>query len=256
MASRFKYGGYTHPNNEVNLVRFDILPQRSDRGLRRSRIVQMRLAGEISYCAADQIDWTDHVLYFNHRIDELINVYADDFKDAIYEVQSPNGTWRRTSHVLMNNDVNNISGVQVVARSWPSGDGDEFATCRKFAITLQAEYLDVYSEIVSFSETLQHIGNGGPQWIWVLNSSVNPVQQVLSRKTIQKVYQQGYAVGLSGYPFGAVPGPLLPQYEHEDVRIVDVGSPRFAGQKYTEWPVHWRYFMETPNPISGIPNRR
>lgn len=239
-----RYGSFTHDPGEVNLVTFEIVPNRSSRNLRMTRTVRMHLVGEV-IAPTDTAD-ADIPGYITTRIDAIKTAYADDYQDAVYEIDTTgSGSWSATPHALYNNS-DCVSGVMVKYRSWPKGDPAEYATVRTFSITLEAEYRDVYSEILEFRESLRYIGTSGPTWEWVVPINGFPQQRWKTAYSLQQIIQKGHALGLDGYPLAVVPGPLLPNYEHTEQRVFDLHDPQNRGRAYLGYGVTWQYVMTSP----------
>lgn len=236
----FSYGGHTHPEGEVVLTAYEVIPRYSDRGRRREATYRMHIMGELIYQGAE----------LNQKIAELIDAYSIDDQDAV--LYMPDGT--PTRHALYVNDPGNISGVHVAYRSWPKGDAAELCTTRTFYIRLEAIQLEPTSEIVWWQEQVRTIGTTGPQWAMIPQASGPPVPQVIYQQTPQTIIQTGMAVGLEGYPLGRMPGPLLPQWEHLDERVVETMSPQFRGRRYTDYGIRWAYKMTSPVPNNLFPN--
>lgn len=237
----FRYGSYTHPAGEVNLARYLVREKKSNRGRRISLIHTMFLEGEI--CAYGQAAITA-------RIEQLIDTYSVNYQDAaLYQDDG-----QPTPHSLFNGRPDCISGVRVVQRSWPKGDGAEYATGRTFSITIEAEFDAAESQIIAYEESITIVGNCGPRIEVVELATGAPVLQVLNQKTAQRIIQSGSSIGYGGYvlPFGS----LYPTFEHVDRRIEKPGTPAFQGQGYRYYPFQWTYFHSLAIPQTPIPTPR
>jgi len=240
VSTHFAYGSHVHPEGEVILTAYEVIPRYSDRGRRVEATYRMHIMGELIYQGAE----------LNSKIAELIDAYSIDDQDAV--LYMPDGT--PTRHALYVNDPNNISGVHVAYRSWPKGDAAELCTTRTFYIRLEAVMLEPTSEIVWWQETVRHIGTTGPKWTMIPMASGPPVPQIIYQQTPQTIIQSGIAIGLEGYPLAKWPGALLPQWEHLDERMVELMSPQYRGRKYTHYPIRWSYRMSTPVQQNLFPN--
>jgi hypothetical protein len=233
------YGGHRHPDNEVNLVNFEVIPQYSERGTKYASLHRVHLQGELIYTGQENL---------SNAISGLINGYADN--NQTFCMYRDDGT--QTPHRLIQDHDDNLSGVKVVHRSWPKGDPAEYATTRTFSIVLQALYRDVESEILECRETLQFIGDGGPKWEWVKSPLGSHYQQTIFTGDTQKIIQSGRKVGLSGWPTKFE--PILPTWEHRELRQIRMMEPIFAGRQYRNYGIAWTYVMEPPPGISATPN--
>jgi len=237
----FRYGPYQHPDDEVLLQSFEQIPVRSPRGTRREVLSRMRVTGDIIATGQDAIA---------ARIDELVLAYAEDYRDAA--LYHDDGTITR--HALLNNVVQNATGVQITHRSWPRGDPAEYATYRHFSIGFQARYTELDSDLMEYRESVRKMGSGGPMYGFVTMSSGPPRRQTIADQTPVRIIQSGYAVGYSTYPLVYVPGPLYPDLEFVHLREVGIVTPSFAGQRWTDYTVSWRYEMASPVNVNPVPN--
>jgi len=235
----FMYGSHRHPDNEVNLAKFQQFPVFSERRLRRTTRYRMELNGELQY--ATQAELTT-------KIGELIDAYSVDGLEAC--LYQDDGT--PTRHRLANRS-DSVTGTRVMYRDWPKGDAAEYATKRTFRIILEAEYLEPDSEITQANEVLAFRGAGGPIWDMAIPFSGNPIPVRRSFKSPQRIVQTGLIVGLTGYPLQYVPGPIFPAWEHVDRREVSPGSAKQYGRMLLDWPISYSYHFSLPSPINAIP---
>jgi len=242
-----KYGGYQHPDNEARLMAFIVKPGYSPRGKRQTTVYEMHVQIEIclplSMAGATTAEAQSHI---NNRIVELISVYENNYQDVSFH--HDDGT--KTRHSLDN--ANSLTGVRITHRTWPKGDGDEYATTRTGYVVFQAEYLTVDSQIVMYQEVVRNIGTGGPRWRVQELEVGNPIVVPLNQRTAQRVIQTGMAVGLQGYVLDYMI-PLWPQFEHLDLREVSPGTPRANGQGYTHFPISWTFHMTLPAAANNFP---
>lgn len=228
----FQYGSHVHPEGEVILTAYEVVPRYSDRGRRREAIYRMHIVGELIATGNDLLP----------KIQQLIDAYSVDDVDAV--LYMPDGT--PTRHALYVNDPGNISGVHVTHRSWPKGDAAELCTTRSFYIRLEAVQVEPTSQLVWFQESIRTIGTTGPEWTLIPQASGPPIQQIIYQQTPQTIIQSGMCVGLQGYPLGFVPGPVLPALEHLNERVIEKISPHFRGRQFTDYGIRWAYKMSTP----------
>jgi hypothetical protein len=237
----FKYGGYQHPDNEVHMVNFEVIPQYSERGEQWGITYRIHLSGEI--IATGQSD-------INDAINTLVDAYDDNDKDA--GLYHDDGSMTR--HVLLQGDANNLTGNKIEYRSWPSKGPCEYATFRSFKIIIRATFRNVDSEILTYRESVRFIGTGGPMWRWIILPTGQPFQQQTADVTTQKIIQAGNVLALSGWPLAYVQPPLLPLFEHEERRLIHYHEPKWAGQTYIHYGISWVYYMEAPPGQSATPN--
>ena len=245
----WRYGAYQHPDNEVNLVRMSHRWKYTKRGEKRSRIIRMEIQGELlvdpslaqASPLARQVD-------LSARIDALINAYAVDNLHAGLYLED--GTL--TNHFMDPLDVRSVGRVRVVLRDWPKGGDSEYATRRTFRVILEHELFDITSQLVWFEETLLFQGNGGPQYEVAEYVTTAPKRKKVRNFTRTFAMQIGFIVGLEGFPFGFLPGPIFPLIEDLERRKISTGSPRWNGAAYTDYQLHYQYFFTGITPLAGV----
>ena len=234
----FKYGGYSHPANEVNLTRMDARYVMSPRGRRESKIVTMYLRGELQDTGTPLLS----------AIANLNAVYATDYQDAALYLDD--GT--ETPHSLKNNQFS-MTGVRIIHRSFPQGDGAELATKRTFSVTLQSEYIDAADGLLAWQEELEFIGDCGPR-IEVEETFFGPIGYVTAVATAQRIVQRGHAIGLTAYV--APNGPTFGNTDHQERRRLKFRSGRMRGAFATHFGTAWQYEYTSSIPQSGVPDTR
>lgn len=237
----WKYGNYQHPDAEVNLARMIIRPRMSRRGLRREMDYEFHCQGEL-HVTPGTVDAATCQADLHAKITALATAYSYDYQDA--GLYHSDGT--PTLHFLQSSHPSNLTGNHVLYRNWPIGGPEEYATCRTFGVGIGATFLDADSQIEAFQETVSVIGTGGPEFEVVECQDGLYVDQIIPQSK-RFVIQEGYAIGISGYPL-VQPPPLLPDYEHVRQRRVTSCGGRFRGQGYSDYTIRWRYVFETPAP--------
>lgn len=240
MASVMTYGGYTGQDNETNLVQFQIATRFSPRNKRLSQTRSATIYGEL-------IDSTNGgTSAIVTRANALINAFKDDNKDFRYTVGGV------LAHSLLNSS-DNLSGVRVLNTSFPHGDPAQLATTRSYTVTLQATYDVAETDLVSWSETIEVIGNGGPKF-FVVDTVFGP-RAIFTCPTSAVYYlQRGQAVGYSAYPTPASPisNPATPSLFNDQVRIGRI-SARNMGQQLRFYSISWNYKMARDvNAFGGV----
>lgn len=246
---KFRYGTYTHPENEAHLMGFFVRPRMNRRGRRVSSFYEMHIQVELVLpSTVDSTDKNAVQAWFTTELQKLVQVYGDNGKDA-YFLQD-DGTI--TSHSLLSGP--SISGVTVHQRSYPRGDGAEYATTRTKYLVFRAEYVEQDSPLWEYREIVTNVGAGGPRWEMVARQVGLPVSYILNQRTPQYVTQVGRAIGVLGYPL-AYMSPLYPlNYEHTDRRIVAPGTPEFMGNGYMLYPLNWAFHFSLKQPQNNFPN--
>lgn len=256
MASKlfqFKYGDYEHTPGECYPASIEIRPMPNRDGVKWAQLIRFRIVGD--FCTSDGtvLKASD----ISDKIEELANAYNDDYKDAIW--LDPDGN--ETPHKMISNDANNLSGVQVVSRSWDHAlPANEYVNTRSYSITLQSLYLwPSAPEIFSFWETTTKIGTGGPRWKLYNLYDGTPVKETVFNATTVRYVTNGSLVGLTTWPDAlAIVPPLWPADEELWKREIRQRSPRFWGDptftKGTHYQTDYTYHFHLPAPNNGWPS--
>lgn len=224
MSSLASYSGYNFEANELNLVSLSVQKQYSPRRRRLQEIKTARCEGQIL---------ADSMATFLSRMQEIENALKVDGGNFIYTVNSSTG------HSLLN-DSSCVSGTKVIQRDFPRGDGSEFATRRTFSFTIQGTYDATDDDLISWQETVEVIGTGGPKFV-ILETVDRPYAMYVSNASVQYFIQSGTAVGYANYP--AFPGPNGAGLEFLDRRRETRMSGRQLGNAIRFYPIRWHYQM-------------
>ena len=221
-------------------MRFEYRPQFSPRGRRWGITYRVHINGELLYSTQADI---------HAAVGALIEAYAYDGRS--WYLYLDDGT--PTHHSLIHGDADDLSGVRVIHREWPTGDGAEYATGRVYAIVLEKTKRANESSIIEFEESVRYIGTGGPEYKMVKLPNGMSVQQLVSQYTPIQIIQRGTMVGLNTWPtVPAYAPPLWPAYEDQQQRIVDYISPQYLGRQYVNYRVNWTYVFNMPSLVGGI----
>lgn len=185
------------------------------------------------------------------KIRELITAYENEYQDfALYQ---DDGTM--TTHAILNSHPDNMTGTRIVSRSWPLGQPAEYATCRTFRIVIEADFASAVDQLLSFSETVQFSGNGGPRWRMAIPFRGLPVPRPVSQFSPQTIIQSGSCIGFQGYPVAAPPS-LLPNWLDNDSTVDRLTGPTFQGQQYAYYGREWSYTHIAPTAQNVVPTVR
>lgn len=247
---KFKYGDYVHQTGEVYPARIEMRQERSDRGQRWATRYTMHIAGNLFPPTPESPFGPTQV---GTKITEIDNAYLEDYKDFGFLYK--NNT--ETPHYILNDGPNNLSGNQIIYRSWDHQTPSEFANTRSFSVGISALIAESYSGILFFSETISSAGTGGPVWKIYNSWNGTPYREQVSTQSMCQFFQEGIIVGLSGYPI--TPAPWWPDDEMTWRRRVIRATPRHHGHPNFDRPTHYvvRYRYEFqrfgPDP-SQLPN--
>lgn len=234
-----KVGNYPHPINECNLRRMEIRHRFSPRRKRITKVISLYLEGYL---------YADTQSGLTTAIGNLINAYSEDYQEiGLYEDDGAGNLGQRTPHYIDN--VNSISGVKILGRNWPKGEGDEYANKRFFSISAYSEYLDVESQLVYWRDAIKIKGTGGPRRE-VHQGFFGPYEFLSALATPQHIIRSGEAIGFQGYV--SFPGPIGQGIEDEHLRELELGSGEQQGLLPCFFPSHWTYYHTALTPIGGV----
>jgi len=225
MASVATWGSTSFADNEVNLVNVNTTSRFSQRNRRLQNIVSMQCFGEIQAANVALI-----VAQAN-AYDAALSVNNQDFR---YTVAGS------IAHAMLN-DSSCLSGTRIVQKSFPKGDGTELANRRSFSFTVQAVYDAVDDDLVSWQESVETVGDGGPRFFILESALTVPVGIVTANNTVVAYNQRGMAVGYSAYP--TPPGPVNPAGEMRAARRITRMSAQQLGNGLRFFPIKWSYVM-------------
>lgn len=245
----FRYGSYSHPQNEVTLANFRIYPMRQNQ-IRIGTRFEMTIEGEL-YVDNGLTDKDACQANLTNKITNLINVYKDDYKDAGFYQDNGNPT----PHVLQSNHPDNLTGNIITHRNWPMGDGNEYATKRTFTIGIAAEFKSSYSQIVEYNDVITQQGDGGPLIRWYETRFGPPQYDIVHNQTLVVYKHSGFATALDAYPNPPMPFYTRPYLLGHMTKIQRVSPQRFA-QGYRFRKVSWDYTYVLPAPSLLLPTVR
>jgi len=154
---------------------------------------------------------------------------------------------------------NTTGGTKIITPpSFPIADGGELTTYRTYEIVIEGEVPINASRnpFVSWQETIEFTGTGGPRFVIIECINGPPVAQQVAQRTPVRVTQSGSAVGYEQYP--SPPGPIWPQWEKQEERRIRPTSPRTTGtganRSVQNFGIAWSYSFESPSALSGFPH--
>lgn len=139
-------------------------------------------------------------------------------------------------------------GVVVNQFAFPESRGGELVTGRTFTFDAEATYPSngAAGAIISYQESIEVNGTGGPQVSWQNAFNGYPVPVRTFPYTITVVVQSGSATGYLVYP--TPPRLVLPSaYLQNPLAAVKRQSPRPNG---TEYSISWRFVFHYPGPLA------
>jgi hypothetical protein len=161
-------------------------------------------------------------------------------------------TGQVSSAAILNSQT--ASGTRVVSISTPEAQGAEFVTRRTIAFVVTAEYHVANSDraVLTWSESVSILGNGGPARRWRFPVNAPGIRQTVTPSSLVRATQQGHGVGYRVPP--RKPLPIWPDYQVNEAALGTIETPKFIGNDYVNYPVSWSYqFEHGDGPLVGTP---
>jgi hypothetical protein len=237
----FYWGSYVHPPCEVYPEKVERTPQYSERGIRWATEYRLTVRGDlVSNTPGDELTPAE----VTARIQQMDLAYNSDYYDCGFLMDGA-----ATPHRMLNNDPDNLSGNQIVYRSWDNVLPTEYANTRSFTIIVRALFLHGQEAISSFTEYVTKVGTGGP--LWELADTANGPEKIpILPKTKVTHVQRGTIVGTIGRI--SPPPPIWPLEEQQWRRVIVQTSPKFYGNPRLRRPVEYKtdyaYYFERLGP--------
>lgn len=246
MIFRFAVGSgdeYAFELNEATVYSHRRTRKYSRRGRRQSTVHTLQIGGRIKRSSNSDL---------NTALAELESAFESDLTLGSTAGLYYNDGTTRTTHYL--DSLGTVNGIQVVQLSYDQATGAELVLHRHFSIVLQCEYVQtgIGSPVLEWSESLRHVGNGGPRVEWTELFSGPPQPTVVSQMTMQYLYQIGHALGFTGYV--TPPNPIFPAYELNAMRQITPIGPTGHPMGHFDYGIQWQYVMALPTPGSFFPN--
>lgn len=143
-----------------------------------------------------------------------------------------------------------LSGVRCVRWAWSTDPGAQHATYLGYSAEFEWEerFPGVSFLLTDYKEQVTVTG-GVPLTVVIECVNTSPVSQVTVPQQKYTVTQQGFAVGLTGYP---TPPALL--YTNPKQRAVSKTSADRVGESYQNYRVDWSYAWEFASaPAGAVP---
>jgi hypothetical protein len=171
----------------------------------------------------------------------LLNEY-ESYQDIAYRFD--NGT--ASVHSLANNDPSNMTGNQIVSASYPQTIDGEFVSGRKFTIGVAAKLkLDGFSNVLSYQDNLQFVGNAGPKYAWRYDRWIGYYAEMVSPNSQQTITHTGRKV--TSNTWHLPPSPMFnPPFEDNQKRTVMLLAPTIYPNGMTGFGTAWEYTYLLP----------
>lgn len=241
---KFFYGDYEHLVGEVYPAKIEVIPRFTPEGLRWASQWTYRLKGNF-------VDVNPELspTGVNTKIGQIYDAYKDNYKDCGFRL--PDGSL--TKHYMKSNDQYNLSGNRLVYRSWDHQTPTEFANTRSFSIGISSLWRDSIDPIISWTESTERTGTGGP--IREVRTTWNgtPYMYTIAKQSKVTHIQQGEVVSLDDW--ARAPLPYWPDEELVHLRVIQRSSPKYHGDPNFSKPTHfvlrYKYIFQRigPDPV-------
>ncbi|MBS0207150.1 MAG: hypothetical protein JSS49_30105 [Planctomycetes bacterium] len=178
-------------------------------------------------------------------INELDSNLVPGFDLGLYEQGG-----RPTRHLWRNSDT--IGGVRVVSDGFPVGDGTEYTTYVTVKVSFEADFpVRDIDPLLSYSETVSIIGDGGPEFIYLPTLRGKWQKQQISDTSLVTATQSGEVIGWQRYP--DLPRQIWPQFEITSQRNIVRTNPESLGGDFGQYKIAYSYSYESNEPLFGVP---
>ena len=233
----FVYGNYKHEDHECMVTSFTATRIYNRMG--QSEIIRRRMtiAGEIVGADAAAID---------ERVRQIRLAYTLQGGYAAMFHQSGVPSY------LEMPSAGSLSGVRVVEGPtfMQQDKAAHYVTGLPFTVTLECDYVDggAINYLVDYRERVSMSGTGGPRRITFEVDSGRPIEQVTSTNTPVTMVQEGYAVGMTGWP---EPNQCYAptQLDLPEGYQVSFETPQRHANGWLDYRTSWSYhctFVESP----------
>jgi hypothetical protein len=156
-----------------------------------------------------------------------------------------------TPHALPT--ANLLGFIRVIQKSFPNRD-EVYANSRRFSVTVEADYKNDWPALLVFSETIQLIGTGGPNFLMVDLVQGLPDEQITATNTQCRATQSGIAVQTSSF---LIPGPQgdartwpwWPLNIQEKLTNITYSGPERRDRYLTNYTSRWSYHFLSNEPF-------
>lgn len=245
----FKIGTYQHDDNTVTPASFIYRPLRTPRGKRHATRVELHVIGELladptlATSLEKQDDLTTKML-------AMEAAYHDDYQDLGFYRDDDDVT----SLFLDTNASNSLTGNNLDYLNWTPGDGTEYCSRKSFRAGWSNVFLDDYSDIIFYQDTIKRIGTAGPIKSWRLNVFGPATPRQHTQFSTQKLIHVGRCFRITTFPSPPSPLAFGANYLEHLTEIQHIGPNDWGqvGGAYTHYGVTWKYFYEFPfhNPLA------
>jgi hypothetical protein len=237
-----KYGSYTLPGGCASLASIQYRALMAPRGQRIAMITTFHhegvLIGDPTLTDAQALQ-ND----LNTQISTLIASLTLDYQDV--------GLYRSDNnlsiHYITSAAADNLTGNQITYLNFPKGDKAEFATARSYAFGVRAVIRSSFSDIVDYKESIELIGDGGPDYSWHTLPNGAPYSELDSLYSWQHVIHRGYAIALTALPLATAPLASGANYLNKLTRITKHHPRKYANTgQYDYYRRDWEYHYRFP----------
>lgn len=167
------------------------------------------------------------------------------------------GPGDESAHTLLTADC--LNGTVVHPIQWlgtsPRGSGVEYWRRRSGRIVVEGDVdpADQDSDIVYWSETIERLGDGTPQNVWVesLTGTVEPQQTVTNTRCV--TIQRGVALGRTTRPAANTPIWGSPYYQARSAGLGAESARNVFRNASRNYGHRWRYEFHSAAPLVGGP---
>lgn len=207
----------------------------SPRGFPERKDIQFDIMGEVNDESISAI--TARLNAIKAAVQNFVNVGLYDTGDVA------------TSHILLDNDTNSLTGNIVRSSYFPPTEGGEYANGRQFHFTIGAIHkLSGVSNVLYYEDNIRFQGNGGPVYRWNMNKRARYwgfYPELIAPASMQNVTHFGVKVTSNTWHLNPTPF-YSPPFELNDQRVVEFVGPKTFKNGYTGFTTKWSYHYQLP----------
>lgn len=236
-----KYNGVTRPLNECTVTR-QMTAQKDALNNITGQQWRYSIGGTIIGTGADDAAIHANVTTQRRAIEAMFFQNNRDFQ----VLDNDNST---VIYELLAKDC--VNGPSVTSYTNPDGGAGNYVSSLPYTVEIEGliginNSGTASKNLLTFSEQLTIIGNGGPKRVIRVTRNTLPIRQQTSLATMVRAVQSGNAKGAGPWPIP--PNPIWP---NDMVNDTEQGTRSYEDGKYL---ISWSYDFESIGPLAGVPN--
>jgi hypothetical protein len=228
---------------------FSVRPLRSPRGRRWAYRATLQGTGDVfvdKTAATELAMQTDMI----SKVGTVESAFYEDYETVGFYLSDNTPTY----HLINTDAANNYTGTLLSHFNWRVTDGADHVTHKTFDFGFYADFIDPYSGVYDWQDSMLKIGDGGQVYDWRLHPTLGSYYKLVALSSPVKFVQRGRAIGIHGYI-----SPPLPWYNRPYLQghLTKIGRKlgQLMGQPlaYTLFITTWEYVYTFPTNVDLYP---